>query len=74
MNAVWLSTNLAAKVSDPRWGGGVRRDHLAELVGLRSGDPILSAGIAIAYRRRLIDAAEGWLFAPAAARQEASAA
>lgn len=64
MNTVWLSTRLAAKVSDPRWGGGVRRSHLAELVGLRPGDPDLSAGIGIAYRRRLVDAAEGWIFAP----------
>lgn len=75
MNPVWLSTRIAAKVSDPKWGGGLRRDHLAELVGLRSGDPDLSAGIGIAYRRRLVDAAEGWIFAPVPpARQEASAA
>ncbi len=64
MNPVWLSTRLAAKVSDPKWGGGVRRSHLAELVGLRPGDPNLGVGIGIAYRRRLVDAADGWVLAP----------
>ena len=64
MNAVWLSRKIGAKVSDPTWGGGVRRSHLAELVSLRPGDPALNAGIGIAYRRRLVDAAEGWIFAP----------
>lgn len=66
MNPVWLSTKIAAKVSDPQWGGGLHRDHLAELVGMRPGDPDLSKGIAIAYRRGLVDAAEGWIIAPVA--------
>ena len=33
MNPVWLSTKLAGKVSDPVWGGGLRRDRRPSWLG-----------------------------------------
>lgn len=72
MNPVWLASRLAAIVRDPRWGGGIHRDHAREL--LRCDHRELSAAVAIAYRRGDIDACWGWIVAPPASREAKQAA
>jgi hypothetical protein len=76
MNPVYLAARILAVVADPRWGGGVHRDHLAEIFGLPRSDKTLGTAIAIACRRGTVALTWGYVIAipPSASGQEASAA
>jgi hypothetical protein len=72
MNPVYLSSQIATVVRDARWAGGVRREHLQELLGCDHRE--LNQAIAIAYRRRTIDICWGWIVAlPTAGTAERAA-
>ena len=48
-------------VSDPRWGGGVARDHLAVLSGQRPTSREFRTALAIAYRLGWVDFCAGYV-------------
>ena len=72
MSAPYLARRVVRIVGDPRWGGGVRQDHIRELTGCDR--KTLRAAIAIAYRRGQVDICWSWIVAPAPARREVKAA
>jgi len=72
VSPAYLASKVAAVVADPRWGGGLRRDHLRELLGCEYRE--LNTAIAIAYKRGTIDFCWGWVVAPPAAAIQAGAA
>lgn len=50
-----LPASILRIVSDPRWGGGVHREHLAELLVYKPGDRDLVGALMYLYRRKRID-------------------
>lgn len=69
----WLLIRAVIRaVNDPRWAGGVHRQHLAELVGVPPHGPDLRQAIGIAWRTRKIDACGQYIVkVPAAALSRA---
>lgn len=56
-----LIRTITRAASDPRWAGGVSREHLAAITGLSAHSPALSQAIAIAVRLRRVDLADGYV-------------
>ena len=50
-----LIRSIIRAVDDPRWAGGVHRQHLAELVGAPPHGPVLRQAIGIAWRTHHVD-------------------
>lgn len=42
-------------VADPRWGGGIHRDHLAALTGLEPYSREFRDALGVCYRMRRVD-------------------
>ena len=72
MNPVYLSGRVPRVIADSRWGGGVHRDHLREL--LRCDHRELAQAVAIAYRRHTVDVCLNYVVVPvpAAPRERAA--
>lgn len=67
-----MSRRIEAIVTDPAMGGGVHRDHLAELIGCKPRDKALVAALMFLYRQKRIDFAQQYVIAPAPPKRSAS--
>jgi hypothetical protein len=57
------ATRVAQIAAHPKWGGGVRVEHLAELMRMEPHDPRLWGFIWQARRLGLVDVWRGWIMA-----------
>jgi hypothetical protein len=64
VSPAYLAKRVAVIACNSKWGGGIRREHLRDLLGCDSRD--LNAAIAIAVRWRAVDVAWDWVVVPVA--------
>jgi hypothetical protein len=55
---------IARTAADPRWSGGIRREHLAELAGLQPHGRPFTDALAVAIRTHRVDFCEGFIVPP----------